>query len=87
MSQTTHSPTDSVLELHPHNLLNADQIDAGTTILCEEGILWLTQSNDMKDYMLEAGDSVTVDGVKAGEKVAIKGVSGLKALLTGVGKE
>jgi len=35
----------------------------------------------------QGGDSVTVDGVKAGERVAIKGVSGLKAMLTGVGKE
>jgi RND family efflux transporter MFP subunit len=35
----------------------------------------------------QGGDSVTVDGIKAGEKVAIKGVSGLKAMLTGVGKE
>lgn len=35
----------------------------------------------------QGGDSVTVDGIKAGEKVAIKGVSGLKAMLTGVGAE
>jgi cobalt-zinc-cadmium efflux system membrane fusion protein len=28
-----------------------------------------------------------VDGIKAGERVAVKGVSGLKAMLTGVGKE
>jgi RND family efflux transporter MFP subunit len=35
----------------------------------------------------QGGDGVTVDGIKAGEKVAIKGVSGLKAMLTGVGKE
>ncbi|PKO37734.1 MAG: efflux RND transporter periplasmic adaptor subunit [Betaproteobacteria bacterium HGW-Betaproteobacteria-6] len=35
----------------------------------------------------QGGDSVTVDGVKAGERVAIKGVSGLKAMLTGVGAE
>lgn len=33
------------------------------------------------------GDRVVVDGVKAGERVAVKGVSGLKALWTGVGKE
>lgn len=37
--------------------------------------------------MTQGGDSVTVDGIKPGEKVAIKGVSGLKAMLTGVGKE
>lgn len=35
----------------------------------------------------QGGDSVTVDGIKAGERVAVKGVSGLKALLTGVGRE
>jgi len=35
----------------------------------------------------QGGDSVVVDTVKAGEKVAVKGVSGLKAMLAGVGKE
>jgi len=35
----------------------------------------------------QGGDSVTVNGIKPGEKVAVKGVSGLKAILTGVGKE
>ena len=35
----------------------------------------------------QGGDSVVVDGVNAGERVASKGVSGLKAMLTGVGKE
>lgn len=34
----------------------------------------------------QGGDSVTVDGLKADEKIAIKGISGLKAMLTGVGK-
>jgi len=35
----------------------------------------------------QGGDSVTVDGLKPGERVAVKGVSGLKAMLTGVGVE
>jgi len=35
----------------------------------------------------QGGDSVVVDGIKAGDKVAVRGVSGLKAMLTGVGKE
>ena len=35
----------------------------------------------------QGGDGVVVDGLKAGERVAIKGVSSLKAMLTGVGKE
>lgn len=35
----------------------------------------------------QAGDSVLVEGVKPGDAVAVKGVSGLKAVWTGVGKE
>lgn len=35
----------------------------------------------------QGGDRVAVDGLKAGEKIAVKGVSGLKAMLTGVGQE
>ena len=35
----------------------------------------------------QGGDSVLVDGVQAGERVAVRGVSGLKAMLTGIGSE
>ena len=35
----------------------------------------------------QGGDSVLVDGMQAGERVAVRGVSGLKAMLTGVGSE
>lgn len=35
----------------------------------------------------QGGDSVVVDGVAAGERIAVKGVSGLKAMLSGVGQE
>jgi cobalt-zinc-cadmium efflux system membrane fusion protein len=35
----------------------------------------------------QSGERVVVDGVREGERVASKGVSGLKAMLTGVGKE
>jgi membrane fusion protein, heavy metal efflux system len=35
----------------------------------------------------EGGDSALVDGVQAGERIAVRGVSGLKAMLSGVGSE
>lgn len=35
----------------------------------------------------QSGDSIAVAGVHAGERVAVRGVSGLKALWTGVGKD
>jgi RNase P/RNase MRP subunit p29 len=34
----------------------------------------------------QGGDSVMVDGIAVNERVAVKGLSGLKAMLTGVGK-
>lgn len=37
--------------------------------------------------LAQGGDSVSVDGLAAGERVVIKGVSGLKAMATGVGRE
>ncbi len=35
----------------------------------------------------ESGERVLVEGLKAGERIAIRGVSGLKAMATGVGRE
>ena len=35
----------------------------------------------------QGGDGVVVDGIAASERIAVKGVSGLKAMLDGVGKE
>jgi hypothetical protein len=35
----------------------------------------------------QGGDSVVLDGVNAGERLAVRGVSGLKAMLTGIGSE
>lgn len=35
----------------------------------------------------QGGETVTVDGLQAGEKIAVKGLSGLKALLNGMGGE
>ena len=35
----------------------------------------------------QSGDGVVIDGIASGERIAVKGVSGLKAMLSGVGKE
>lgn len=37
--------------------------------------------------LAEGGDNVVVEGIAAGERVAVKGVSGLKALLDGAGEK
>ena len=37
--------------------------------------------------LTQGGNAATVDGLQAGEKVVVRGTSGLKAMLTGVGRE
>ena len=44
------------------------------------------QAREVKP-LAQSGDSAQVEGLLAGEKVAVKGVSGLKAVWTGVGRE
>lgn len=32
----------------------------GSTLFCDTGVLWVTQSNDYRDYILLPGDEMTV---------------------------
>jgi len=61
MNLTLKNKNNTTLNLHRQNVINAAKIEAGTTVICEDGLLWLTQTNDSKDYMLEAGDKVVID--------------------------
>ena len=56
--QNNHSDT---LKLEQRGFYRATEITPGTTLVCEQGIIWLTQSNDYKDYMLKSGDKLVVD--------------------------
>ncbi len=40
--------------------LEGDQL--GYRILCQKGRLWITQANDMVDYVLSAGEEFVVSG-------------------------
>jgi len=61
MNQTLHKPANTSLKLQERDFIRAEKTDAGTTVVCEKGILWLTQSNDLKDYMLKTGERMTVN--------------------------
>jgi len=60
MNQTTKNPTNTSLQLQRRGFFRAQKINPGTTVVCEQGVLWLTQSNDLKDYMLKPGDRMVV---------------------------
>ncbi|MEW6028624.1 MAG: DUF2917 domain-containing protein [Chloroflexota bacterium] len=37
-----------------------DGIEPGMTVTCDQGIVWLTESNDRQDYMLKPGHSMVI---------------------------
>jgi len=60
MNLTFKHPTNTTLELHRRSFHRASNVQPGTTVVCEKGILWLTQSEDYKDYMLKPGEKMVV---------------------------
>lgn len=60
MNTTVQNPSIHSLKLQRQDILKAQNIEPGTTVLCEKGLLWLTQPGDYKDYMLKPGDRLTV---------------------------
>jgi len=59
MNKTLKNPT--TLQLPRHSLHSALKAQPGTTVVCEQGILWLTKSEDIKDYVLRPGEKLVID--------------------------
>jgi hypothetical protein len=47
---------NTTIELHRHGVERITNVKSDSTIVCEKGVLWLTQANDRHDYILLAGD-------------------------------
>ena len=60
MNQPKDKIDDTTLQLHRRGFYHAQSINPGATVICEQGILWLTQSDDFKDYMLKPGDRLVM---------------------------
>ena len=61
MNQIHSRSRSTSLQLLPRSFYHAQIIDPGSTLICEKGILWLTQSNDINDYMLKPGDQLVMN--------------------------
>jgi hypothetical protein len=61
MNLNLKAPTNTTLKMRRQDVHSATNARPGTTIVCEEGILWLTQSNDLNDYLLEQGQKLVVE--------------------------
>lgn len=61
MKQISHHQGETILQLHPRDVFHTQKINPGTTVICEQGILWLTRADDFHDYMLNPGESLVVN--------------------------
>lgn len=52
--------------------LKFDSIDQNATLICRSGSVWVTASKDPNDYIVKAGDSITLDGKN---QVVLEGLS------------
>ena len=48
------------MKLRQHQVENLKDVEPGMTIVCDKGLIWLTESNDMQDYALKPGHSVII---------------------------
>ncbi len=52
--------TNCSFHIHNGTVHHLQGIKPGMTVTCEQGIVWLTESNDMQDYMLKPGRSLVI---------------------------
>jgi len=50
------------LQLHPHSVHRINEVEAGMTVVCEDGVLLLTQAGNPQDYTLRPGQRMVVGG-------------------------
>ena len=60
MNTTQTQKADIKLHLHRRAFQHLNRIKPGMSVVCERGLVWLTKSNDVRDYMLRPGASFVV---------------------------
>ena len=49
------------IRLQRRDLWRINHVKPGSTLSCDTGVLWVTQTGDRRDYILLTGDTVTVN--------------------------
>ena len=49
-------------QLHPHTVQRINHVENGMTVICEDGVLLLTQAGNPQDYTLRPGQRMVVHG-------------------------
>ncbi|MBI5353953.1 MAG: DUF2917 domain-containing protein [Chloroflexi bacterium] len=60
MNLPWNRPKNISIKLQSHQVRKLDDVKPGMTVTVDEGIVWLTESNDTQDYALRPGHSVII---------------------------
>lgn len=58
MNQAFHTKTKIRIPRHAYQ--RVDGVKPGSTLFCDTGVLWVTQTGDRQDYILHPGQKLTV---------------------------
>jgi hypothetical protein len=50
------------LQLHPHAFHRLSEVKPGMTVICEDGLLLVTQTGNPQDYTLKEGQQMVIRG-------------------------
>lgn len=60
MNLTRRHPTNQTIQLHRKALQHINNVTPGMTVICEKGLILLTEPNDLRDYTLRPGHHVVI---------------------------
>ncbi len=60
MNKIHNELKNTSFSLRPHQLTKLGNVIPGTTVVCDRGIIWLTESNVRQDFALKAGKHVVI---------------------------
>ncbi|MBI3739066.1 MAG: DUF2917 domain-containing protein [Chloroflexi bacterium] len=60
MNLTRKHPTNLSIQLHRTALQHLSNVTPGMTVICEKGLVLLTEPNDLRDYTLRPGHNVVI---------------------------
>ncbi len=60
MNNNLEQKANLKLHLHRRAFHHFNKIKPGMTVVCEKGVVWLTESSNAQDYMLRPGHQVIV---------------------------
>jgi hypothetical protein len=56
----TNARSNVMVHMQRRDFQCINKVKPGSTLFCDTGVLWVTQTGDHRDYILLPGDSMTV---------------------------